>query len=414
MDSYIIALKYLDSLRPSTATDSLYGVIYQHISDLFSECDKYESAKETYLQSLEYSIRADDSITIASCYRKIGNMCYYLSETENPDTLLFYMQKSIPYAKDEDPYYSAFYMALIGIYKDKTDIAGFIPERPKGITLLPNGFDERQPFLNNYIAWFLWMIGETEQAISYAKQNVESDNLIQQIDALGMLSKVYLEIGDTTAAIISVHRHDSLSQLLVEAKRKAACIEKQLRQYEDEKEQKWEKELSENSIKIVIWILSLMFLLLVTTISLVLGKKRKTSKIQSVSSFLERFELLENSDICKRITTRCDSEPYLTASNVAASMICLTQSDWKELEKTYEQCFNGCIEKILHQYPNLNEGELHYYMLSLFDLSEVQKAALLGLSYQGSISRRNRVQNKTGVDNLHEDIINLFKNILKT
>ena len=416
MADYINALKCLDSLTSSTSVDSLYGIVYQHISDLLSECDKDEAAKDVCFQSLEYSLRAEDSTSIAQCYRKIGNLCYYLSETDVPDTLLYYMQKSLSFVHGEDPYYSAFYTALIGIYKNKNEIniTNYLPTGMKGITLLPNDSFERLPYLNNYIALFYWMIGETVQAIDYAVQSASSDNIRQQIDALGILEKIYFETGDTTAAVKSLTQLDSLNVVLSEAKRKASGIEKQLRQYETEKELQIKNATTKKHIKVVIRAILIVFLSVMITWYAFYRMKIAIKREKKTPSFSEQWEAFEGTEIYKKITEKCSSKHDLTASNVSSSMICLSHSDWHELEKAYKRCFNDCVGKLIRQYPNLNEGESRYLMLSLLELSEVQKAALLGLSYQGCISRRNRVQNKTGMGNLHENFRNILKNITES
>lgn len=412
MDAYIRALKSIDTLPYGSKTDSLYGVVYQYISDVFSDCEMYVPAKETCFHALNFSIKAEDSVNIAVCYRKAGNLCYYLDEVENPDTLLYYLQKSLPYAKGEDPLYSALYMAVVGVYKDQSDISRFMPTRGDGITLLPEGFNERLPYLNNYIAWCLWVMGRTQEAISYAERTISSSNMKQQFDAYSLLNKMFLEVGDTASAIASLKQLDSINQLFVEAKRKAAGIEKAYGLYETEKAV-CQKSTSRKKIVVSIaWIIPIAILLLLAIICMI-QRKRKKSKT-SAYSFSKRWEAFEAEEMCRRIVEKCASEPDITATNVSSSMICLTINEWSTLKKTFDHYFNGFMKKMKETYPDLNEGELQYILLSVFELSEVQKAALLGLSYQGCISRRNRIQNKTNMNNIHEELNIILKNITET
>lgn len=410
MDCYINALIILDSIPTSSTADSLYGIVYQKISDLLFECDKYESAKDICFHSLEYSLKSGDSISIASCYRKIGNLCYYLSEKDNPDTLLYYLQKSLPYAKGEDPYFSALYIALVGAYKDKTLPAKFMPERGKGIMLLPDDCDDRLPYLNNYFAWTLWVIEETEQAISYAEQSASSSNLKQQLNALAMLGEMYLEMGDTATSIIKTSQYDSLNLVFSEAKRKASGIEKQLRQYETEKRLQSDEAAAKHPA-VTIGCATLVALLITMA---VVGFFRKKKAKTMTPSFKELSERFESTEIYQKIEEKCTLEADLTASNLTTSTICLHRNEWKDLEKACGDCFSNSMERFKELHPDLNDGEWQYIMLSLLDLSEVHKAALLGLSYQGCISRRNRVLNKTGMSNLHDEMRNALKNIMET
>lgn len=411
MDAYINALKIVDSLSYSSKTDSIYGVVYQHISDIFSDCEMYETSKEVIIKALEYSLRVEDSLNIASGYRKIGNLCYYLSEIDNPDTMLYYLQKSLPYAKGEDPYYSALYMAVVGVYKDQADISQYMPVRGKGITFLPDSFNERLPYLNNYIAWCLWVIGKVPEAISYAEKSVSSTDMKQQIDAYNLLNKLYLDLGDTVLAIKSAKKLDSINQLFFEAKRKAAGIEKAFERYETEKSHQQESTTREMMVIPTGWII-LIVILFFLIIGCIIWRKRKRKIAHAFAlSFSKQWETFEAEEICRIISEKCASEPDITAANVSSSMICLSVKEWNTLKKTIDQYFNGFLKKMQETYPTLNEGELQYIILSVFKLSEVQKAALLGLSYQGCISRRNRVQNKTNMDDLHEEITEVLKNI---
>lgn len=405
IDYYISALHSLDSIVQYDKTDSLRGVIYQNIGDILSDCDKFESSKEKYFKSLELSLKADDSINIANCYRKIGNLCYYLSKTEKPDTLLYYMQKSLPYAKNEDPYYAALYITLISVIKEKITFYDFMPARIKGITLLPNEYNDRLPYLENYIAWALGVVGEYEKAIQFAQKSSLSNDIKQKITATELLSKLYLEKCDTTAAILSIKTLDSLNMHLEEAKRKAAGIEFALRKYENEITEKNNSISKYKTVTIVAAVILIIFVLF-----LIIKKTEKTRKNKIAIS--DKWHDFKSSEIVHHILEKCDTEHNLTATNVSTSLICLTENEKKELEQITNECFNCFIEKFMKQYPEITHDELYYVLLSLINISEVQKAALLGMSYQGSISRRNRIIKKTGMTNLHNDLCIYLKNIV--
>ncbi|MBR2052499.1 MAG: hypothetical protein IJ961_08500, partial [Bacteroidales bacterium] len=90
---------------------------------------------------------------------------------------------------------------------------------------------------------------------------------------------------------------------------------------------------------------------------------------------------------------------------VSASMICLKENEKMNLEKEINHCFKDFVNHIRKTYPELNKGEIDYCMISLLDISEIHKAALLGLSYQGCVSRRKRVAEKTKMSNINEDLM---------
>ena len=90
-------------------------------------------------------------------------------------------------------------------------------------------------------------------------------------------------------------------------------------------------------------------------------------------------------------------------------MICLNEKEKMNLEKEINLCFNDFVNKIRTTFPELNKGEIDYCMLSLLSISEIHKAALLGLSYQGCVSRKKRVAEKTKMSNINEELLSFLQ-----
>lgn len=399
MNHYIAALRILDSIPTNTSTDSLRGVTYIAISDIFMDCEMYETSKETYFKALDYCCSANDSVNIALCYRKIGNICYYLSDTENPDTLLHYIQKSISFAQDESPYISAFYITLIASLKDKETAKKFLPERIKGITLLPIETDKQTPYLENYAAWALWVSGENEKAIGYAKQNTLSSDIKLRVTSLELLSVLSLDSGDTTTAVASLQQIDSLNRIINEEKRKAASIEHVFSQYEKER-----CEMKTTSTSHTIETMAILAALTIVSIIIMCIRKKQNGK-KANSSWNDFLK----SEIYNKITEKCESEKGLTAANVSASNIRLTKIEMDELEQEINKDYADFATKFRKLHPDINDGEWQYIMVSMLKTSEVEKSALLGLSYQGCTSRRNRVLEKLKTDNLNDYLQKMLK-----
>ena len=86
----------------------------------------------------------------------------------------------------------------------------------------------------------------------------------------------------------------------------------------------------------------------------------------------------------------------------------------KNLQKEINISFNDFVNKFRETFPELNKGEIDYCMLSILRITEIHKAALLGLSYQGCVSRKKKVLEKTKMSNVNDDILFLLKNITTT
>ena len=146
-------------------------------------------------------------------------------------------------------------------------------------------------------------------------------------------------------------------------------------------------------------------------IFIIINRKRK---IANSEFFSERWNKFESSEIYVLIKNRCESESDLSAVNVSTSMIRLRENEITNLQKEINISFNDFVNKFRETFPELNKGEIDYCMLSILRISEIHKAALLGLSYQGCVSRKKKVLEKTKMSNVNDEILFLLKNITTT
>lgn len=387
---YIKALKFSDKIE-----DNYYikGDVYKNIADVFYDCENYNLSKELYFKSLDYCLNSSDSNNIVHNYRKIGNICYYLSENENPDTLQYYMQKSMNFAQKEEPLISALYMAL----HQKEKLEGLSSNRIKGISLLPDNKIAMNYSLNNYLSMLYYIDGDIDKAINHSIITLNSDDIKKQLSAHSQLSNLYLISGDTVSSVYHDLKFDSINDIFSEYKRRASTAENLLYEYEKENQDIESEKDSENSISLIISFITIIN----TFIIIFLKKKRETA---SIDDFSERWNRFISSEIFVSIKDKCESESDLSAANVSASMIRLKENEMMSLEKEINLCFNDFTNKFRKTFPELNKGEIEYCMLSLLSVSEIHKAALLGLSYQGCVSRKKRVSEKTKMNNVNEDM----------
>ncbi len=144
------------------------------------------------------------------------------------------------------------------------------------------------------------------------------------------------------------------------------------------------------------------------TLSFPILIKKKRVKVNK-EDFSERWNSFTSSEIFISIKDKCENESDLNAANVSVSMIRLKENEIMNLEKEINFCFDDFTDKFRKTFPKLNKGEIDYCMLSLLNISEIHKAALLGLSYQGCVSRKKRVVEKTKMSNINEDLMSFLQ-----
>lgn len=396
---YVTALKFSDKVKDK---QNLKGDIYKNIADVFYDCENYTLSKELYFKSLDYCLNSLDSNNIVHDYRRIGNICYYLSENENPDTLQYYMQKSMNFAQKEEPLISALYMALTTAFYQKEKLKGLSPNRMKGISLLPDSRIAINYSLNNYLSVLYQIEGDIGGAIKHSIIALGSDDMKKQMSAHRQLSDLYLINGDTISSVYHDLKFDSINNIFSEYKRRALAAENLL--YEYEKEHHDIK--NENRNRNIIFMISTLIIIMTLSVFIFIKEKRK--KVNK-EYFSERWDRFTTSDIFLSIKDKCESESDLSAVNVSVSMIRLKENEIMNLEKEINICFDDFTDKFRKTFPELNKGEMYYCMLSLLNISEIHKAALLGLSYQGCVSRKKRVVEKTKMSNINEDLMSFLQ-----
>ena len=392
---YINALKFSDKVEYNY---NIKGDVYKNIADVFYDCENYTLSKDLYFKSLDYCLNSIDSINIVHDYRRIGNICYYLSENDNPDTLQYYMQKSMNFAQKEEPLISALYMALTTAFHHKEKLESLSPNRMKGISLLPDNRVAMNYSLNNYLSVLYQIEGNIDGAIKHSIIALGSDDIKKQMLAHKQLSNIYLINGDTLSSVYHDLKYDSINDIFSEYKRRASATENLLYEYENESHDIKNK----SGDRYITIIISTLIIIMTLSVSIFIKKKRRKANKEY---FSERWNNFTSSDIFLSIKDKCESESDLSASNVSASMICLKENEKMNLEKEINHCFKDFVNHIRKTYPELNKGEIDYCMISLLDISEIHKAALLGLSYQGCVSRRKRVAEKTKMSNINEDLM---------
>lgn len=407
--NYINSLNIIDQYFSNDSTikiNRLYGSLYSHLGGMFLDCNMYETAKQLYFSSLDKYLQTNDSVAIANTYRQLGNICFYLNDTKNPDTLFYYVQKSFPYmGTHEHPYVSTLYSLIVELHyafyqSDSTFVNPFI-----GIDVLLQGKNYRF-LMYKYLSCIYLLEGDYEAALTATLQQMESSDLKIKMDAFERIVTIYEKLGDTDKSLEYYKIYKQFQYQWSDIQRKSAGMEAL---YDDYEKHPPKPVVFKSTRNLWIFFGAVAVILIIATVSLSMKKRWKkmpqpkiSQKKEAQERFDEKWNQFESSEICDTIKNRCPKALNLTVNSVVYSKNHLTEDEKEALRKTLDQFFDNFTEKWQHSYPTLSEVELEYCFLSVLKLSEIQKAALLGISYQGCISRRNRAMEKMNTkESLH-------------
>ena len=91
----------------------------------------------------------------------------------------------------------------------------------------------------------------------------------------------------------------------------------------------------------------------------------------------------------------------------------LTTTEISMYKTTIDSIFNDFTHKFTSKHSDMSSIELDYCFISILPLTEIQKAGLLSLSYQGIVSRRKRVTSKLKESLNNNKLIDFMQNSLK-
>lgn len=145
------------------------------------------------------------------------------------------------------------------------------------------------------------------------------------------------------------------------------------------------------------------------------NKEKKASNNEELSHtlFLERWNSFQETEIFNSIIERCKYNKHLIGETIMYFKNPLTASEISTFKATIDSFFNNFTHRFSSQYPDLSDVELDYCYISILPLTEIQKAGLLSLSYQGIVSRRKRVTNKLKKSLFSQKLTDFMKKPLK-
>lgn len=137
---------------------------------------------------------------------------------------------------------------------------------------------------------------------------------------------------------------------------------------------------------------------------LLAAKQKSTSEKersnQQKAWFQQQWKAFEDSEIYQAVIDSCPDSKEISVASVDLYHHHFSAKNFLTLRKTLNQLFCHCIDHFTEQHSNFNETDINYCLLSFFNITEVQKTALIGLSYQGVRTSRNKILKELHTDDL--------------
>lgn len=415
MEHFIISLKSLDDLPDGMypiQRNRLTGLIYKKISSMFLFCEFFDMSFDVLLESIDKFQECNDSSHLLVEYLTLGSFCDMLDENgSNPDTNLYYIRKAENYLSkfQEQSYERAYYDYCLSYYYRSIghqDTALIL--RAKALRNMPK-YNSFYYSMNRAAAYAFYAEQEYDSALYYALEAFRSPDLFDQRDAAEGLSEIYKCLGDEkeSAKYASIYRESQKKCL--DLKIKNATIIKTYDAYVKD------KILCENNEKQTqsVWIVMIMVVVVIIIYFYIKKNKSVSSEELTNTLFLDKWNIFQETEIFMSIIERCDDNKDLMGDTIMYFKQPLTNAEITTFEATINSIFCDFTNRFSLKHPNLTKVELDYCFLSILPITEIQKAGLLSLSYQGIVSRRKRVSTKLK-ESLHDQkLIDFMKKSLK-
>lgn len=163
-----------------------------------------------------------------------------------------------------------------------------------------------------------------------------------------------------------------------------------------------------------IWIVVILVVVsILIVVVYVKNNKNKSSYELANTLFLKKWNTFQETEIVMSIIERCDDNKDLMGDTVMYFKKPLTNTEISVFKATVDSLFNDFTNRFSSKYLDLTKVELDYCFISILPLTEIQKAGLLSLSYQGIVSRRKRVTSKLRESLQNQKLIDFMKKSLK-
>ena len=428
----------LEAQSPDYEKIRFIALIYNRLGRLFLNENYCDLAIAKYRKALKYVLQLGENKAVANTYKCLGNS-YQLYDM--PDSALYYYNKSLA-TNSELP-------NRLDVEKSIAKILFNKGEKDKAYILLKNNLNK----LNNYIAKdsYYVTLGEMyysdliyDSATYFLKISSNSNNYSIKATSLGLLSTIYDSIDNH---VEKAYCDNILSKLLLKSSNKTTHSSQLQSVYDEYKERKYEREKSIAKVrtrKLIIAISLGVFVILVSfTIFLKYRNKRHIDKLtekiddyanenkqlaedfQKASSKKDKIikqqkkeiEEIKNelnkknrvdldayydSDICKKITARKDSD-----------FSCLKEDELALLMKSADTHLNNISTRLYEQFPTLNTNDIYTICLIILNIEKNKFPYLLSRDRKTIYDRFSKIRKLMNIDTKQDLFIHIKDNYLR-
>ena len=415
MEHFVISLKSLDDVPDpiyEMQKNYLTGLIYKKISSMFLFCEFFDKSFDMLLESIDKFHACNDSSHLLVEYLTLGSFCDMLDEDgPNPDTNLYYIRKAENYLSKfpEQSYERAYYdYCLSYYYRSVNQYDTALVLRTKALRNMPK-YNSFYYSMSRAAAYAFYAEQKYDSALYYALEAFRSPDLFDQRDAAEGLSEIYKVLGDEKESVKYASIYREIQKKSLELKIQNATIGKIYDTYLNEKMAE-----KNNGAGQAIWIVVILVVVsILIVVVYVKNNKNKSSYELANTLFLEKWNTFQETEIVMSIIERCDDNKDLMGDTVMYFKKPLTNTEISVFKATIDSLFNDFTNRFSSKYPDLTKVELDYCFISILPLTEIQKAGLLSLSYQGIVSRRKRVTSKLRESLQNQKLIDFMKKSLK-
>lgn len=392
---FLKALRILDAHfnEANPEVSLLYSKIHFRVSWIMYGYGQYPLSKKIGRYSFGYAERSNDtSQLIRTCSHLISTYERLGKNAEDLDTARFYAKKGLAFANAQRfPNETASLYAEFGnVYRRASNFDTAIILFRKAMEIAPEKSGIYYETIN-YLAFVYYYEHEYDTAIACLKEGLNSKMAGTRCVSAYGLADCYMQIGDTASAApyLAIANEDQ-TQNYLDRRLKSGFVA----DYEAYLQQRNGRKPASAKGK---WLFAGLSVVLLA-VSIFVLRRRKTqrpaetdlgSKSDTGEQYLQSKARFAETAIYATIIGRCSRK--LSPDDLQWRQMRLSATEWDELLQAVDQCFPKFRSILRDAYGMNSQAEMEYCLLSLFEISDANKAGLMSLSYQGIRSRRNRV-----------------------
>lgn len=351
------------SLWESLQDAYMEGVLLENIANVYAENGDNKQALEYYNKAFDIAKKIDDDIRLGSTYNALGKLYYREGEL---DKALEYQKEALEYAAKKESLIllSRVHCAMSAIYlvqENPQEALNSAEESLHFARLSGSKHDISDGYKRMHQA--LYRLGEYQGAYEYQSKYMSLHDSLKNIENVKDMEKL---------------KH-KLNLELVDERHKANLLRRNA------------------LIGVLVALLIIGFLIF--NRRHILMRKRLDSKRQllqySIRNLKEKTELVEKVNkelqIFKQNATH---DVKIKKFNRVLQINIVTDDDWENFKKAFEDVYPNFIASLRYHYPNLTTSEIRQAALIKMKLTIKETASILGITPESVKKSRHRLKKK--------------------